>query len=137
MSKSFLTIRNDTSDIRRLARWAGMFCEANDAPATENRLTLVLEELLTNVVSYGYDDDDAHEIHVSLEVKDGVLTSVFDDDGRPFNPHDAQKPVMDGPLEERSVGGLGIHLILTIMDSVEYERVDGRNRTTMTMAISP
>ena len=137
MSESFLTIRNDTSDIRRLARWAGMFCEANDAPATENRLTLVLEELLTNVVSYGYDDDDAHEIHVSLEVKDGVLTSVFDDDGRPFNPHDAQKPVMDGPLEERSVGGLGIHLILTIMDSVEYERVDGRNRTTMTMAISP
>ena len=137
MSKSFLTIRNDTSDIRRLARWAGMFCEANDAPATENRLTLVLEELLTNVVSYGYDDDDAHEIHVSLEVKDGVLTSVFDDDGRPFNPHDAQKPVMDGPLEERSVGGLGIHLILPIMDSVEYERVDGRNRTTMTMAISP
>ena len=43
---------------------------------------------------------------------------------------------MDGPLEDRSVGGLGIHLILTIMDSVEYERVDGRNRTTMTMNIA-
>ena len=60
---------------------------------------------------------------------------MFDDDGRPFDPHEAQKPVMDGPLEDRSVGGLGIHLILTIMDSVAYERIDNRNQTTMTMAL--
>ena len=135
MPETSLTIRNDSSEIRRLARWAGMFCEANDAHATEHRLTLVLEELLTNVIAYGYDDDDQHEINVNLKIENDTLTAVFDDDGRPFDPHEAAKPVMDGPLESRSVGGLGIHLILTIMDTVDYERVGDRNRTTMTMAI--
>lgn len=113
-----------------------MFCEENGAAANENRLTLVLEELLTNVISYGYEDDEEHSLHVSLKVEDGVLTAIFDDDGKPFDPHNAVKPVMDGPLEERSVGGLGIHLILTIMDTLDYERVDGRNRTTMTMKVA-
>ena len=137
MAETSITIRNDTSEIRRLAKWAGLFCEEHQLGLTENRLTLVLEELLTNVISYGYDDDDSHEINVDLKIKDGILTSIFDDGGRPFDPHEAQKPDMDGPLEDRSVGGLGIHLILTIMDTVDYERVDGRNRTTMTMAIAP
>lgn len=135
MAETSLTIRNDSSEIRRLARWAGMFCEENAAHAAENRLTLVLEELLTNVIDYGYDDDDPHDINVQLKIDDSTLTAVFDDDGRPFNPHEAAKPVMDGPLENRSVGGLGIHLILTIMDTVDYERAGGRNVTTMTMAI--
>lgn len=136
MVESSITIRNDNSEIRRLAKWAGLFCEENNAGVSEHRLTLVLEELLTNVISYGYDDDgNDHQIHVHLKIEDDVLTSVFDDDGRPFDPHEAQKPNMDGPLEDRSVGGLGIHLILTIMDSVAYERIDGRNRTTMTMAL--
>lgn len=137
MAETSIKIRNDLSEIRRLAKWAGLFCEEHNIGHTENRLTLVLEELLTNVISYGYDDDDTHEIHISLKIGDGLLTSVFDDDGRPFDPYEAQKPIMDGPLEDRSVGGLGIHLILTIMDTVDYERVDGRNRTTMTMAITP
>jgi len=133
MAESSITIQNDNAEVRRLAKWAGMFCEANGAGASENRLTLVLEELLTNVISYGYDDDEEHQIHVHLKMEDSILTSTFDDDGRPFDPHAAQKPVMDGPLEDRSVGGLGIHLILTIMDSVEYKRVDDRNRLIMTM----
>ena len=136
MAESSITIRNNNAEVRRLSKWAGLFCEAYDAGASEHRLSLVLEELLTNVISYGYDDDEDHEVYVQLKIENDILTSVFDDGGRPFDPHAAQKPVMDGPLEDRSVGGLGIHLILTIMDSVEYERVDGRNRTTMTMNIA-
>ena len=135
MPATSLTIKNDTSEIRRLARWAGMFCEENGQGAMEHRLTLVLEELLTNVIAYGYDDDEAHDINVHIDLSEGVLTSVFEDDGRPFNPYEAQKPVMTGPLENRTVGGLGIHLILTIMDNVDYERVDNRNRLTMSMAV--
>jgi serine/threonine-protein kinase RsbW len=133
MPASSLTIRNDVSEIRRLSRWAGMYCEANQLEASEHRLSLVLEELVSNVVAYGYDDDSGHEIRIELDVNENVLTAVFIDDGRPFDPFKAQKPVMSGPIEERSVGGLGIHLVLTIMDNVGYERVDGHNRTTMSM----
>lgn len=135
MAETSITIRNDISEVRQLAKWAGLFCDANGLQALEHRLTLVLEELLTNVIAYGYDDEAEHKIDVQIKLEDGVLTAVFEDDGRPFNPYEAQKPVMSGPLETRTLGGLGIHLILTIMDSVDYARVGGRNRTTMTMKI--
>ncbi len=137
MATASLTIRNDLSEIRRLSRWAGLFCEEHGLETSEHRLSLVLEELLSNVIAYGYDDEAEHEIHVAFDVNETSLTAIFDDDGRPFNPYDAQKPDMSGPLENRSVGGLGIHLILTIMDSVEYERVGDRNRTTMSMNLAP
>jgi len=135
MAETSITITNDISEVRQLAKWAGLFCDANGLQALEHRLTLVLEELLTNVIAYGYDDDANHEINAQIMLADGVLTAVFDDDGRPFDPHEAQKPIMTGPLENRSVGGLGIHLILTIMDTVEYARVNGRNRMTMTLSV--
>lgn len=136
MAETSIEIRNDISEVRQLAKWAGLFCDANGLQASEHRLTLVLEELLTNVIAYGYDDDAEHKINAKVSLEDGMLTAVFEDDGRPFNPYEAQKPAMTGPLEKRSVGGLGIHLILTIMDSVEYERIGDRNRTTMTMEIA-
>ncbi|NKB57137.1 MAG: ATP-binding protein [Alphaproteobacteria bacterium] len=136
MAETSITISNDISEVRQLAKWAGLFCDANGLQALEHRLTLVLEELLTNVIAYGYDDDAEHKIDAYVALTDGVLTAVFEDDGRPFNPYEAQKPVMTGPLEKRTVGGLGIHLILTIMDTVDYERIDDRNRTTMTMAVA-
>ncbi len=137
MAVSSITIRNDIAEIRQLAQWAGQFCDANGLRALENRLTLVLEELLTNVIAYGYDDDTAHRIDVRLTWDDGMLTAVFTDDGRPFDPHDVQHSAMMGSLEDRPVGGLGIHLILTTMDRVDYVRIDGRNRTTMTLAVKP
>lgn len=135
MAETSITIRNDISEVRQLAKWAGLFCDANGLQALEHRLTLVLEELLTNVIAYGYDDEAEHKINAQIILQDGVLTAVFEDDGRPFNPYEAQKPVMSGPLETRTLGGLGIHLILTIMDSVDYARVGDRNCTTMTMKV--
>jgi len=135
MVETSITIRNDISELRQLAKWAGLFCDANGLQAHEHRLTLVLEELLTNVIAYGYDDGAAHEINAQVKLEGGTLTAVFEDDGRPFNPHAAEKPVLTDPLETRTLGDLGIHLILTIMDSVDYARVADRNRTTMTMDI--
>lgn len=135
MAETSITIRNDISEVRQLAKWAGLFCDANGLQALEHRLTLVLEELLTNVIAYGYDDEEEHKIDAQVKLEDGVLTAIFEDDGRPFNPYEAQKPVMSGPLETRTLGGLGIHLILTIMDSVDYARIGDRNRTTMTMKV--
>jgi anti-sigma regulatory factor (Ser/Thr protein kinase) len=133
MAEAALTIRNDLSEIRGLAKFAGLFCDANGLEAVEHRLTLVLEELLTNVVAYGYSDDGVHEINIRIIFNDGVLTAVFEDDGRPFDPNKVEIPDLMGSVEDRPVGGLGIHLVLTIADSVDYRRVDGRNRIVITM----
>ena len=133
MVEAELAIRNNLSEIRGLARFAGIFCVENNLEAFEHRMTLVLEELLTNVVAYGYDDDAEHEINIRLKLADGVLTAIFDDDGRPFDPNNAKIPDLSDDIEERAIGGLGIHLILTIVDSLDYQRIKGRNYITLAM----
>lgn len=98
------------------------------------KITLVLDELITNIISYGYDDPDSYLIDVQLFCKDDGLVLVLSDNARPFNPLlDAAKPELDLPLEQRArpIGGMGVHLVKSLMDSVHYERVDDRNVLTL------
>jgi sigma-B regulation protein RsbU (phosphoserine phosphatase) len=95
-------------------------------------LNLALEEILTNIISYGYTDEQEHEIKVSLSVQPGAVRVEVEDDGRPFNPLEAPKPDTTGSLEERTIGGLGIHLVRNLMDGLEYKRKKKTNLLTMT-----
>ena len=95
-------------------------------------LNLALDELVTNVVSYGYDEPAGdRDITVALAVGDGRLTATLEDDGRPFDPLAKAPPDIDSSLEDRRIGGLGVHFVRTMMDDVQYRRVDGRNRLTL------
>jgi anti-sigma regulatory factor (Ser/Thr protein kinase) len=99
------------------------------------QLNLVLEELFTNIVFYGFADDPAQERRIGIDFSraDGVLIVVVTDDAKPFNLlEQAEDPGVDKPLEERDIGGLGIHFVKTVMDSVEYARRDGKNIVTLT-----
>ncbi|HWL54793.1 MAG TPA: ATP-binding protein [Chthoniobacteraceae bacterium] len=89
--------------------------------------SLALEELFTNIIKYGYDDQEAHLITVSLKVGPEVFRLEISDDGHPFNPFDQPGPDLSVPLEERQIGGLGIHFIRNLLDRYEYERRDGWN----------
>jgi anti-sigma regulatory factor (Ser/Thr protein kinase) len=75
-------------------------------------------------------------IAVELDVADGIVTTTIEDDGRPFDLSEAAEPDVSAPLEERSVGGLGLLLIRRLMDDVTYERRNGRNRLTLKKQIS-
>ncbi len=91
------------------------------------RINLVIEELVLNIMDYGYDDDQ-HEIEINLKSDSEAVTIDILDEGRSFDPlHDAPVPDINAPLEERSVGGLGIHLAKTMMDELSYHREDARN----------
>ena len=93
---------------------------------------LVLEEAVLNVIKYGFDDDDEHEIDVALSTDGDMLTIRIEDDGKAFDPlRDAAEPDLDAPLEKRRVGGLGVHLMRTIMDELDYKREAGRNHLTL------
>ena len=100
-------------------------------------LTLALDELLTNTISYGYDDTASHDITVTLRVDDGRAYVCIDDDAREFDPLRAEKPDIDAPLEERRIGGLGIHLVTTMMDRVEYRREGGHNIIRLEKVLNP
>jgi phosphoserine phosphatase RsbU/P len=90
-------------------------------------LNLALEEILTNIISYGYTDGQEHEIRVRLSVRPGEVKAEVEDDGQSFNPLAAPEPHTAKALEERTIGGLGIHLVRTLMDGLEYKRQADRN----------
>jgi anti-sigma regulatory factor (Ser/Thr protein kinase) len=94
-------------------------------------LNLALEEILTNIISYGYTDNREHEIKVRLSAQPGEVSVEIEDDGQPFNPLEAPEPDTTKPLEERMIGGLGIHLVRKLMDGVAYKREKERNHLTI------
>ncbi len=93
------------------------------------KVNLVLEELGVNVVNYS---SDASEIAISLASDEHAVSVEIVDDGPPFNPlADAAEPDLDAPLEDRPIGGLGIHLVREMMDELHYSREEGKNRLAM------
>ena len=127
---------NERSEIARLGALAERFGAAEGLPdELVMSINLVLDEVLTNVIDYGYDAFGGHEIRVTLAREGDALTIEVDDDARAFDPLAAPPPDLTLPLEERPVGGLGIHIVRSVMDAVEYQRRDGHNILTMRKTI--
>ena len=101
------------------------------APTVVHDLNLALEEILTNIISYGYTDSQEHEIRVRLSMRPGEVKVEVEDDGQSFNPLAAPEPHTAKALEERTIGGLGIHLVRTLMNGLEYKRQADRNILTI------
>lgn len=101
-------------------------------------LTLVLDELVTNIISYGYADFDEHPIDVAINLDEEVITIRLEDDSEPFNILEAPEPELDTPLEERErpIGGMGIHLVKNMVDNIEYTREDDKNVLLLTKKFS-
>lgn len=128
-SLSFAVV-NDLSEIPRMAARVEEFCVARKISGKiVYRFNLSLDEVLTNVISHGL-TQGRHEIAVSVALDDGNLVANVSDDGPAFDPLSAPAPDIRAPIEERKIGGLGIHLLRTLMDAVEYRRADGRNHLT-------
>ena len=95
------------------------------------RINLVIEELVLNIIDYGYDDND-QEIELNFKSDANSVTIDITDEGRAFDPlNDAPEPDIDSPLEERHVGGLGVYLARTMMDELTYRRENSRNHLTL------
>jgi phosphoserine phosphatase RsbU/P len=125
-------LRNDLSEFQRLNQIVTEFAERHGlASELVFRVTLVLEEIVTNVILYGCEDGLEHEISVRLSWEDPYIKLEVEDDGRPFNPLEAPPPDTGKPLAERQVGGLGIHLVREMMDELEYRRENDKNLLTL------
>jgi anti-sigma regulatory factor (Ser/Thr protein kinase) len=93
-------------------------------------LTLAVEEAASNVIEHGYKGKGG-ALAVSFELRDGVVTICLRDRARPFKPGKVNRPDTDLPLEDRPLGGLGLHLIHQLMDEVRYETLPDGNLLTM------
>ncbi len=93
---------------------------------------LAIDELFTNIVSYGYDDDESHQIEIKMSIQGRELRIDLIDDAKQFDPlHEAAQPDLDASLEDRRIGGVGIHLVKTMMDDVSYKYEDSKNHLTL------
>lgn len=99
-------------------------------------LNLILEEILTNIIFYGYEDSNEHLINITVLSENNELKIIIQDDGIPFNPLETPEPDLDKPLEEREIGGMGIHLVKNLSDSIDYSRDNCNNVLSIKMRVS-
>ena len=91
------------------------------------QVDLVLEELVQNVIAYGYPDGRPGEVLISIDAVHGGLRMRVEDDGDAFDPLGLPVPDLEASIADRNIGGLGIHFARTLTDSQNYQRVNGRN----------
>lgn len=134
MHDGSITIRIGAAvhEIERLNRCVRQFGELHEVPGrTLYAVNLALDELVSNVILYGYDNPHGEEITVKVLVEGDHLHATVEDGGREFDPHTAPPVDLDAPLAKRQVGGLGIHLVRSLMDGMEYKRSDSKNVLTL------
>ena len=131
-----LVLKNDSFELERLAEAFDDFADRHQvSDRARFQLQLCLEEMVLNVINYGFDDDAEHEIHVDFDfqIDSRTITVNILDDGRRFNPlTEVPVPNIDAKLEDRTVGGLGVHFVRTFMDNADYRHEGGKNRLTLT-----
>ncbi len=96
------------------------------------KLRLVCEEAMVNIINYAYEDGVGDiEIFYDFSEEENMFILKLIDKGVAFNPLEIKEPDLDLSLEYRQIGGLGIYMIKTIMDNVEYKRENNQNILTL------
>ena len=119
----------DRTTPRAATAWLRSVMLGLSAPRLDDA-ELCLDELVTNVIRYAWDDPAGHEVAVRVARTPAELTVTVEDDGRPFDPRQAAPPPIPHSLDEAIPGGRGLMLVKAICPRLDYERRDGRNRVT-------
>ena len=133
MSSHQLTLASRLEELPRANDFlAGL---ADSGEVTQNELLtlqLILEEVLVNVICHGQPATPDEPIEIALRLSADDLEMEITDGGAPFDPLTAPPPDVTAPLEDRPIGGLGIHLVKKLSDSVGYRRSENRNHLWLT-----
>jgi len=128
MFQRIVRIKNDVAEIPRVSREAAELLESQRLDAHFLRtVSLGLEEVVTNIIKYGYDDDREHWVEITLRLTTVELQITVMDDGCEFNPLEHPEPDRTKPLHDREPGGLGVSFFRQLFDEVQYRREAGRN----------
>lgn len=123
-----LSVQNHHVELAEVHEWLRNM--ANDHGIAREavwKMGLALEELLTNVARYAWEDAGSHEIDFELTWTDNQIEAKMEDDGRAFDPLAHPLPDTSVPIDEKPVGGLGIHMARQTMDEIRYSRRNGHN----------
>jgi anti-sigma regulatory factor (Ser/Thr protein kinase) len=127
-----ILIKNQIDEIQRVyARFEEFVGNAKLQKNITGKINMVFDELLSNIIQYGYQDSDEHEIKIMVNVIGSKMQIQIEDDGIAFNPFEAGAPDTNKPLDDRDIGGLGIHLTQSVMDECQYQRMGNENIVTL------
>lgn len=131
-----IILHNDVQEVPVMTEFVERTAEqANLDPSVTMTLTLAIEEAVANVMKYAYPKGEVGPIEINATINDGSLSFTIKDSGTPFDPTQVKKADITLSAEEREIGGLGIHLIRNIMDTVEYHHTSNQNILTLTKNI--
>ncbi|MDA3929567.1 MAG: ATP-binding protein [Prolixibacteraceae bacterium] len=123
-----ITLKNSIEELPQLAIEIEELSEEWELPmALGMNLNLVLEEAITNIIFYAFNDENEHEITIILLIKNNEFIITIEDEGIAFDPTAKKDPDIALAVEDRPIGGLGIFLISKIMDHVSYKREQNKN----------
>ncbi len=133
-----LIIKNQTEQLEQVQAFIEEAAERwSLKPALVFEINLILEEYLTNLINYGYSDRADHFINIEISHQQNELRLLITDDAGPFDPGEVpDNEEIDKPLAERKIGGLGIHFIKKLADSIDYLSDEGINRLFISKYIS-
>ena len=128
-----ITLHNNVEQIALLPEFVeAVAAEAQLDHETTFNLNLALEEAVSNVILYAYPEGTDNVVDIEASVDEKNVSFVITDSGKPFDPTTKEEVDIDAKMTDRPIGGLGIHLVRTIMDTVNYERKGDKNIFTIT-----
>jgi PAS domain S-box-containing protein len=131
-----ITIKNRYEDMGIVEEQFSEFVEENDLPdAVRQSMSIVLDEMLNNIISYAYQGEKEKDIEVNFELSGKRLVTTIKDSGVPFNPFARETPDVSESIEDREIGGLGIHMVRSLMDEYSYHRQINKNVVTLVKLI--
>ena len=126
-----VSLANELREIAGVAAKIDEFCASHGLQHAAYAVNLAIDEILTNTIEYGYQDDERHRIELIVRVEEESLVVVIVDDSLPFDLGIAPERDLDASLEDTALGGLGLFLVHQMMDSVDYRREQGCNVVTL------
>lgn len=131
-------LRNQAAELERLLHEVRQFLGADQRlSAVSAKIQIALDEMVGNMIRYGKFEPpvDPFPIRVEITAEQDMLKLLLVDSASAFDPLQAPRPNTGLSLEERPIGGLGIHLVRQLFDQVEYQRLDGKNRLSLALAL--
>ena len=137
MENKIINIKSRTSGLEIMnEKLATLVEEWNISKDVAFSMNLALEEIATNIINYGYKGKDDYDIIIRFTLEKHKLRIQIKDGAKEFNPLDMKAPDDIGkPLEERGIGGLGIHLVKKFTDNFSYRRSNNKNIVTLTKSL--
>ncbi|MBQ5683987.1 MAG: ATP-binding protein, partial [Peptococcaceae bacterium] len=133
VENKMLSINPTMESVPLVAAFVEEHLEKFEVPAKlAVKLMVAVDEIYSNIVRYS----GASEAQIRLVKEEEIVQLIFRDNGEPYNPLTAKAPDVTASAEDRAIGGLGIFMVRKMMDNVEYEYTNDRNKLTLTVKLT-